>query len=342
MEDKLYGFIKEKNVDLPGIINTYRYSRESLAIVEVTEDVFHKLSAMMLDADIRKDSGNEYRKYMKEIKCNFLLLIWHENEEERLYFLSDSKKVRALEFLDYLLPEFGLVRGNARAAGGRISGAILNVKLSDKDLDDTMMYFLSMSASYFEDCDCIMASEYVEEVHEQIKLMKKYQKKKIPWAVVKSTDVVPKGESFHIKSLENESGLRIVASDEVYIMIGCRGEIYDIEKEKFDKTYELTEDRLDIFEQMLEFLPEVERDEDGEFVSIDELAYLCYPKQGKGIYAKEIKNRTKIFPVSREHEYYLGRPGDYLAVRIDDIRDVYIIQADIFKQTYELKQEKDC
>ena len=45
MENKLYGFIKEKNIELPGIISTYKYVRESFAIVEVTEDVFHKLSS---------------------------------------------------------------------------------------------------------------------------------------------------------------------------------------------------------------------------------------------------------------------------------------------------------
>lgn len=338
MEDRLYGFIKEKNANLPGIINTYKYSRESLGIVEVTEDVFHKLSAMMLDADMQKDNGSEYREYMKQIKCNFLLLVWHEQEEERLYFLSDSKKVRALEFLDYLLPEFSLVRGNAKAAGGRISSAILRVKLSENDMENIMTYFLCMAASYFEDCDCIIASEYASQNEEKIKKMKVYQKKKIPWAFVRSTDVVPKGDSFHIKSLENESGLKIIANDDAYIMIGCRGEIYDIERSKFESTYEESEGKLDVFEQMLDFLPEVERDIDGQYISLDELAHLCYPKQGKGIYAKEIKNRTKVFSASREQEYFLGRPGDYLAIRTDDINDVYIIQDEIFKQTYEPKE----
>ena len=335
MIEETFGFIKENNIELPGIICTYKYNRENLAVVEVTEDVFHKLSAMMLDVEIQRDSVSEYREYMKRIKCNFLLLIWHEQEEERLYFLSDSKRVRALEFLDYLIPEFGLVRGNARAAGGRISSAILSVKLSENDMENVVTYFLKMTDSYFVDCDLVMAAEYGVKMEKSIKEMKRYHKKKIPWAFVRSTDIVADGEKIHIKSLENESGLQLTAHENVFIMIGCRGEIYDIEKEKFENTYDVTDGKLDIFEQMLDFLPEVERESDGVYISLDEMAHLCYPKQGIEIYAKEIEKRTKVFPVMREQEYFLGRPGDYMAIRADDLCDIYIIQGEIFKQTYE-------
>lgn len=34
----------------------------------------------------------------------------------------------------------------------------------------------------------------------------------------------------------------------------------------------------------------------------------------------------------------MGRPGDYLAVRLDDITDIYVIQRDIFAETYEKVQ----
>ncbi|MBE5926328.1 MAG: hypothetical protein E7270_05130 [Lachnospiraceae bacterium] len=335
MENKLYGFIKEKNIELPGIISTYKYVRESFAIVEVTEDVFHKLSSLMMDVKMQREDVLEYRNFMKELKCNFLLLIWHEHEEERLYFMSESKRVRALEFIDYLMPEFGLVRGNEKAAGGRISSAILRVKMSENDIETTMEYFLKMSNSYFEDCELIIAADYGIRMEESIKKMERYHKKKIPWAFVKSTDIVAQGEVLRIKSLENESGLQLTADKDVYIMIGARGEVYDIERNKFEKTYDETDGKLDIFEQMLDFLPEVERESDGKFISLDEIAHLCYPKLGTSIYAKELENRTKVFSVIREQEYFLGRPGDYLAVRADDLCDVYIIQGEIFRQTYE-------
>ena len=44
--------------------------------------------------------------------------------------------------------------------------------------------------------------------------------------------------NFYLKSIENQSRVLIEASDDIYIMIGQRGEIYHIDKEKFEKTYE--------------------------------------------------------------------------------------------------------
>ena len=118
-------------------------------------------------------------------------------------------------------------------------------------------------------------------------------------------------------------------------MIGSRGEIYDINRSKFERTYEATTEALDIFEQMLDFLPEVQLEADGSYVMLDEYAKICYPKTDAKIYARQIERRTKIFPAEEGQEYYLGRAGDYMAVRTDDFDDLYIIQADIFKNTYE-------
>ena len=72
-----------------------------------------------------------------------------------------------------------------------------------------------------------------------------------------------------------------------------------------------------------------------KYISLDEAAHICYPSRGIGIYACELERRTKIFPVDNEEDYYLGRPGDYMAIRMDDFTDVYIIQREIFLQTYE-------
>ena len=73
----------------------------------------------------------------------------------------------------------------------------------------------------------------------------------------------------------------------------------------------------------------------GDYISLDELAKLCYPRRGVGIYACELQRRTKVFPASDNGEYFLGRPGDYMAVRLDDFTDIYVIQREIFLQTYE-------
>jgi phosphoglycolate phosphatase len=122
-------------------------------------------------------------------------------------------------------------------------------------------------------------------------------------------------------------------------MIGNRGEVYDIKKEKFDNSYYITDEKLDIFTSMMDFIPTVETMSDGcdekQCLSIDEMAKICYPKTGINIYAKELKNRTKVFGVSNREDYYIGHQGDYMAVRTDDVSDAYIIKRDIFHITYE-------
>ena len=59
-----------------------------------------------------------------------------------------------------------------------------------------------------------------------------------------------------------------------------------------------------------------------------------FPRQ-KGIYAKCLERRTKVFNPYNEGEYFVGRKGDYLAIRQDDLSDIYIIKNGIFQETYE-------
>lgn len=335
MNEEIYGFTKQKNLNLPGIKASYRYEKESLVIAEIDESISQGLSEQMLEIEFVQEEMPDYGAYMKTLDCHFLLFVWKEQEEERLYFFSDTKRLRALEFLDYLVSEFGLVKGDAGGAGGRISSVILKVQMSGMDLVDTMEYFMKMTVDYFQECECIEAGDYGKEKETDIRCMQLYVKRHIPWAFVETTKLVAAGEEIRIKSLENESGIVITAAPDVYIMIGCRGEVYDIRRDKFENTYDTTAESLDVFEQMLDFLPEAEIVATGEYVSLDELAHLCYPKAGVGIYAKELERRTKIFPAGGSGEYYLGRPGDYMAVRPEDFCDIYVIQRQIFHQTYE-------
>lgn len=335
MKEAIYGFKKEENTVIPALINCYRRETERIVVAEISGEIYKILSAGLTEDEHLAKATEDLKSYAEQMNCHFLLLTWKESEEERLYFYSDTKKVRALEFLDYLISEFGLVRGNAGLAGGRISSAILKVKMAALDITETTEYFLKMAASYFDDCDWIDAAEYGKQNADDIPNRTRYVKKRIPWAYVRSVDIVSEGEQFAIKSLENESGITLTANEDTYIMVGCRGESYDMKRERFERSYEATDEPLDIFERMLDFLPEAEIVATGDFIGLDEMAHLCYPKKGAGIYAIKINKRTKVFPVNGDDEYYLGRPGDYLAVRPEDFSDVYIIQGEIFEQTYE-------
>lgn len=335
MQWEAYGFEAEPVLPEP-FKNTegYRYQSEAFCMVGLTGDDAEQMARQVLAGDW-KAMGAYGERLQQQLTCKYLLLLWDTREEKQLLCFSQSRRVRALEFLDFLIPEFGLVKGTAGCASGRISSVILKVKMAELDITDTLEYFMKKADEYFRECDWIDAAEYAGLHTEDIRSMQHYQKKTIPWAYVRSTDVVPEGQRISMKSLENESGLVITAQPDVYIMIGCRGEIYDITRETFLETYEPTEEKLDVFGQMLDFLPAVETVPDGDYISLDEAAHLCYPKAGAGIYARELTHRTKVFPADRNQEYFLGRPGDYLAVRTENFCDIYVIQRDIFMQSYE-------
>lgn len=332
MEVNEYGFTAEE-INKAGMKRQYHYAEAPLTVIELAAE---QGEALLKQAEASWDVLYEEQKgRLAEFDCHLLLYAWSTNEEEQLLFISDTNSVRALDFLDYLIAEFGLVKGTARCGSGRISSAILKVQMAGADISDTMEYFLRMAASYYQDCERIKAEEYAQLNREEILAMKAYCKKRIPWAYVRSLDVTDQGREICMKTLENEAGLTVTADENVYIMIGCRGEVYDISRAKFARTYEPTEEELDVFERMLDFLPAVETVPEGEYISLDEAAHLCYPKQGAGIYAKELTKRTRVYPLDRNQEYFLGRPGDYLAIRKDDMQDIYIIQKEIFQQTYE-------
>ncbi len=323
--EELYGFHQMgEGKGLPQTTRCYQYK---------------KVPFIAAETEAGKVKEEDVEQWMKKNPFyKFLLVIWKEQDEERTLFFSRTRQVRALEFLDFLIPEFGLVRGDAEHANGRVSAAILGVQMASAEVTDTLEYFMKQAVDYFEDCDWIDALRYGMQEEEEITQLPIYTKKRVAWAYVRSTDIVRAGRQFHMKSLENESGLTITAADDIYIMIGCRGEIYDIKQERFKETYEMTNERLEVFKQMLDFIPEVQTVPEGEYISLDLIAHMCYPVPGAGIRVRQLEKRTKVFPADGSQEYFLGRPGDYLAIRQDDFTDIYIIQENIFTQTYEKKE----
>ncbi len=74
--------------------------------------------------------------------------------------------------------------------------------------------------------------------------------------------------------------------------------------------------------------------ENGERIGLLPFAKSCLTHGGNGIYAKELTHRVKIFTSWDKQKYYLGNIGDFLAVRVDDTSDIYVINRDIFFKTY--------
>ena len=270
----------------------------------------------------------------KEVQiCN---LFWTEqNKDILLSFYSSIKEIQALEFMDYAVHDYVIVQGDSHKAQAVLDAVFLQAMLMEFEESSIEGLLEKVVEKYLTNCDCIYAAEFAEKNRDRILSLSHYTKKKVPWAYVKTTDILQTGEKFYLKSIENQSRVLIEASEDVYIMIGQRGEIYHINREKFEKTYEASEEYLDIFEQMLSYMPEIQKYEDDEFIALDEIAHLCYPKISGGIYAIPLECRTKVFNPYNNGQYFLGQKGDYLAIRKDDLQDIYIIQKDIFQESYE-------
>lgn len=63
----------------------------------------------------------------------------------------------------------------------------------------------------------------------------------------KVTDIVPAGTDITIRMIEGDIDIR--AAENVYIMIGAKGNIYPIEKEKFEASYIPTDKPYEIISE---------------------------------------------------------------------------------------------
>lgn len=316
----------------------YEWKEMSCGIIIINDSTAVDMPNQMTETLDDNEFIKKHRALLGLMGWHFMLAIADRGEQVQVVFFSDTRRVRALELLDCLMSEFGLIKGDADCACGWVSSLILKAQISGLDMESSYGYkdyFLDGIKSYFIDTVVIEAEDYASNKKAVIEEMLLYKKRNIPWAYVRTLDVAEEGQKIKIHSLENESGIVIEAAEDVYIMIGCRGEVYDITKMRFEATYEPSDKPLDIFEQLLDFLPAMELEQTGEYVSLDESARLCYPDSKPKIRAVKLENRTKVYPVDGNGEYYLGREGDYMAVRLDDYSDIYIIQNDIFEETYE-------
>ena len=115
-------------------------------------------------------------------------------------------------------------------------------------------------------------------------------------------------------------------------MIGIEGGVYPIRKEKFERTYRFVDAEADM---KMEYAPTVRNNIDGAVYQLMERMRTCVAAGETKIYAKELDRNVKIFTAWDENKYYRGVVGDFIAMREDDVHDIYVVRRDIFLKTYE-------
>lgn len=254
-------------------------------------------------------------------------IVYNElNSGFKLSIRSCTKEVKANELADYLTEKIGSGGGHIEKAGGYIDKQLFLNVYNSQEIDE---YLRERINRYFKNSEIIYAKDY----NISLDGMLQYVKKPILRGFVDPSAILPEGTPITIRTIEGDVDIKV--SDDFYILIGLKGEVYPIKKEKFGKSYKKTNDK---YEFNGEYEPVVHIKKEGRVINLIQFASTCINYDSSTIYAKELTKIVKVFTQWDEDKYYLGKPGDFIACRSDDIKDVYIIERDIFFKTYyELK-----
>lgn len=241
---------------------------------------------------------------------------------------SCTREVNASELAAFLAEDIGSGGGHTQKAGGFIQKKLYDDKIGDIRSET---YFHKKMAEYFEKFELVYAEKYEAD----LTAMKKYQKKSLPIGYAKPIEFLPQGTPITVRTLEGD--LDLIVDDKLVIMIGIQGEVYPNGLEKFEKSYVELNKKYYYCECVIgnRYEPTIKNRLTGEVIPIAEHARVCVPSGKVQIYAKPLDTYVKVFTAWDKEKYMMGKPGDYIAVRTDDMRDVYAIDKEIFAITYE-------
>lgn len=228
-------------------------------------------------------------------------------------------EVNAGELAEYIADGVGGGGGHINKAGGFIGKDNLGE-------DESAEHFVHRRIqSYFEDVEIIYADKYEADISK----FDRYTKKEVHLGYVRGTDIVADRTQVFIRTLEGD--MDVLIDDDIYIMIGIKGEIYPCSREKFEKSYRTIPDEY-VFDG--EYEPTIKDSVSGKTISLIPYAKSCLSTGKSEILAKQLDKRVKVFTAWDKEKYMKGKKGDFLACRADDLHDVYVIEKDIFYKTY--------
>lgn len=236
------------------------------------------------------------------------------------------KETKAGELAEFITEDIGSGGGHLEKAGGFIQTELLEKAYIKYGREPDAGGFLQWRMNdYFDGIEVIHAAEYDIDLTPMLQ----YKKRRIPLGYVEAADISQPGTEICVRTLEGDLDVRI--QDDTYIMIGVKGEVYPNKKEKFLRSYQMSEKPY-LFDG--EYAPTVREKLEGKSISLIPYAKSCIPTGESHIYAMRLDHRVKIFTEWDNEKYMLGKEGDYLAVRRDDLHDIYVIEENIFGSTY--------
>ncbi len=244
-------------------------------------------------------------------------------EGYKLSVRSCALDVAANELAAFVSRGIGNGGGHLTKAGGLISRKRYAECYGSKSIEE---YFAEKIDEYCDGYDVVRYNEVPQDFDGYIR----YRKKAGTYGYVKSTDLFASGTEFKLRTLEGD--VIVTARDDIYLMIGYRGEVYPIEKNVFESKYEPKDEA---YVKEFEYAPTVIDMAEGEGYPLMPLAKKCISGAGAPMLVREITKYTKVFTRWDYEGYMVGNEKDMLCYSESDKRDVYVVKRDVFDMTYE-------
>lgn len=242
------------------------------------------------------------------------------------------REVNACELASFLTEDMGSGGGHYRKAGGFISSTLYEKKMGSTNSEG---YFINRMIEYYNHYDNIYAKDFQVD----LSAMKKYQKKNTPVGYAVAKNILPVGTPITVRTLEGD--IDITIEDDLILMIGIEGEVYPSRLPKFQKAYTVLEGTYRESDCAVNtaYEPIIINRLDGTKAKLIDYAGLCVSTGNVQIYVRRLEKAAKIFTDWDMEKYMVGKAGDYLAARTDDLHDIYIVRGDIFDRTYAIVEE---
>ena len=243
-------------------------------------------------------------------------------EGYKLSVRSCISDVTANDMAVYLVEDIGSGGGHLNKAGGFIGRAKYMEKYGNMGIDS---YIFSRAEAYYTSCDVVYAEEGIPDTAG----FALYGKLPSTIGYVRTLDILEPGSECKIRTCEGD--VTVKASEDIYVMIGLLGEVYPIERGKFEQKYDATDEA---FDREFEYAPAVVDVARAKKYALLPHARQCVRKKEADTYAKMLTNPVKIFSKWNYESYMYGNVGDYICYSPDDKSDVYIVKKEIFEATY--------
>lgn len=232
-------------------------------------------------------------------------------------------EIRANEIAEFVTKGIGNGGGHAMKAAGFISSGLAADEISRDEISD---FFEGKMLSYLESFDVA----WYDELKIDVEKLPLYAEKEHNLGYFVSSEVVASGATVKLRSAKGDVSFQ--ASSNKYIVTDKSGRCFPVDKPDFDFHYLPVDDSFEF--DGCDYTPTIITD-DNVAHEITRYFRPCVTRHANPVYVKRLERSLKLYTKHDRNDYLMGQEGDYLAVKVEDPSDIYIIDVAILESLYE-------